>query len=106
MSALRRLVGASLPRTEDPALLKGEGTFLDDIKVEGVLHAAFVRSSHAHAKILRIDPEPARNSPGIVAVLTGKELAAVLTRERMPLGFTPEPDTPTLFYEATPAKTC
>ena len=90
MSALRRLVGASLPRTEDPALLKGEGTFLDDIKVEGVVHAAFIRSSHAHAKIVRIDPEPARNSPGIVAVLTGKELAAVLTRERMPLGFTPE----------------
>ncbi len=45
--------GASVPRREDPRLLRGEGRFVDDIKLPGLLHAAFVRSPHAHARIAR-----------------------------------------------------
>ena len=47
--------GASAKRKEDPALLRGEGQFVDDIHLPGMLHAAFVRSPHAHAKLGRID---------------------------------------------------
>ena len=47
--------GSSVPRLEDPALLRGRGRFVDDIRLPGMLHAAFVRSPHAHALIRGID---------------------------------------------------
>ena len=46
--------GASVPRREDPRLLRGEGRFVDDMKLPGMLHAAFVRSPHAHARVTAI----------------------------------------------------
>ena len=57
--------GASVPRREDPRLLRGEGRFVDDIKLPGMLHAAFVRSPHAHARIRAIRTERAERLPGV-----------------------------------------
>ncbi len=58
--------GASVPRREDPRLLRGEGRFVDDIKLPGMLHAAFVRSPHAHARIIAIRPDAARRDGALV----------------------------------------
>jgi len=69
-------IGASLPRREDLALLTGRAHFIDDIDLPGQLHAYFVRSPHAHARIRAIDGAEAMAVPGVVAVLTGRDLAA------------------------------
>ena len=50
-------IGAPIPRREDARLLTGRGTFVDDLEMPGVAHAAMVRSLHAHARVLRIDAE-------------------------------------------------
>ena len=72
-------VGRSIERVEDAALLSGCGRFIDDLGVPpGTLHAAILRSPHAHADIISIDAEAARRAPGIAAVLTG-ELVKALT---------------------------
>ena len=68
-------IGKSLPRTEDHRLLRGHGRFLDDINVANALHVCFVRSPYAHAKILSIDAEDAKDMPGVVAIVTGEDLA-------------------------------
>jgi len=62
-------------RVEDDALLRGQGRFGDDVKPEGALAAHFVRSPHAFAKIERVDIAAAKSAPGVVAVLTGADLA-------------------------------
>ena len=84
-----RLVGRHVRRIEDPALLRGAGRFVDDIQIPEMLHAAFVRSSHAHALIQAIDTDAARRMPGVVAIMTATDLAKVLTGERLPLAFPP-----------------
>ena len=66
--------GASVPRREDPRLLRGEGRFTDDIKLPGMLHAAFVRSPHAAAHIARVRVEAARRLPGVAHVFTFADL--------------------------------
>jgi carbon-monoxide dehydrogenase large subunit len=78
-----RHIGASHPRKEDERLLTGRGRFVDDIDVPGALHACFVRSPHAHARIVGIDCRAALDMPGVAAVVTGKDLAAWTTRHRM-----------------------
>jgi len=71
-------IGAALERAEDPSLLIGRGRFGDDLGVPpGTLHAAVVRSPHAHARIVGIDANAARALPGVHAVLTGADFAAV-----------------------------
>ena len=71
-------VGRSLPRVEDAALLRGRGRYMDDIGTSpGTLHAAILRSPHAHADIAGIDAARARAMPGVVAVLTGADLRSV-----------------------------
>jgi 2-furoyl-CoA dehydrogenase large subunit len=71
-------VGRSVPRFEDEALLRGEGSFIDDLDpVRGARHAAVVRSPLAHARIVRLDPSPALEAPGVVGVLTGDDVAAM-----------------------------
>ncbi|MDB5519964.1 MAG: xanthine dehydrogenase, partial [Tardiphaga sp.] len=70
-----RIIGAALPRKEDYRLVTGQGRYLDDIAFPGCLHAHFVRSPHAHARILAIDCTAAREAEGVVAVVTGRELA-------------------------------
>lgn len=65
-------IGAAHPRKEDRRLITGKGRYIGDLHLPNMLHAMFVRSSHAHARILRIDAAAAREMPGIVAVLTGE----------------------------------
>jgi aerobic carbon-monoxide dehydrogenase large subunit len=77
------LIGARIPRLEDGALLLGQGRFVDDIARPGVLHAAFVRSPHAHAAIRGVDVHGALALPGTHAVLTLDDLAPVLAKRRM-----------------------
>jgi carbon-monoxide dehydrogenase large subunit len=62
--------GASVPRKEDPRYLRGEGRFVDDLMLPGMLHAAFVRSPHAHARITRVATDAARRVPGVAHVFT------------------------------------
>src|SRR5476649_2093967 len=70
--------GQSVERVEDAALLTGRGRFIDDLGVKpGTLHAAILRSPHAHARITAIQTEPARNAPGVAAVLIGKDITAL-----------------------------
>jgi carbon-monoxide dehydrogenase large subunit len=63
-------------RREDGRFLTGHGRFVEDIPVEGCLHACFVRSPYAHARIAAIDTEAAKAAPGVAAVLTGADLVA------------------------------
>ena len=68
------LLGTSVKRREDPRLLTGQATFVDDIKLPGMLHLAVLRSPYGHARINRIDHEAARNLPGVQAVYTAADL--------------------------------
>src|SRR3954451_5178640 len=68
------LIGASLKRVEDDALLRGAGRYLDDHTEPGLLHLAFVRSPHPHARLVSIDASAALATPGVVAVLTLADL--------------------------------
>ncbi len=61
-------------RVEDRAFVTGHGRYADDIDHRSVAHAAFVRSPHAHARIVSLDVAPAREQPGVLAVLTAKEM--------------------------------
>ena len=70
-------IGARVERAEDEELLTGKGVFVDDIDFSGMLHAHIVRSTHAHAKILRIDSEAARQIPGVADVVTFRDLGEV-----------------------------
>jgi carbon-monoxide dehydrogenase large subunit len=85
----RKWVGKSIRRVEDPKFLLGRGGYVDDMKVSGMLHAAIVRSPHAHARIKSIDAEEARRLPGVVAVVTGGEVTELT--DPMP-DFGPAPD--------------
>jgi carbon-monoxide dehydrogenase large subunit len=69
-----RYLGAPVPRNEDPRLLTGRALFVDDLELPGMLHAAFVRSPHAHARIRGIDVSAALRCEGVVAVYTAQDL--------------------------------
>jgi carbon-monoxide dehydrogenase large subunit len=73
-SIVGRYVGARVRRVEDRRLLTGEGRYVDDLPVAGVLHAVFLRSPHPHAEIRSIDVAAARALPGVHLVLTGADL--------------------------------
>lgn len=73
----RRYVGQPLRRKEDSRLLTGRSQFVDDMDMPGLLHAAFLRSDVAHARIVKIDVGAALQLPGVVAVVTGHDLAGV-----------------------------
>ena len=77
--------GARVARLEDPALLTGRGCFVDDVKLAGMLHACFVRSPHAHAKITGIDAVGVLSMPGVHAVLTAADMPASMAASRMPM---------------------
>jgi len=64
-------------RREDPRLITGAGEFVDDLRVPGCLHAAMLRSPHAHARIVSIDGSAARRAPGVVGVFVAADLGAV-----------------------------
>lgn len=66
--------GRRVRRVEDPKLLRGRGTYVDDLAPEGTLHVAVVRSPHPHARVVRVDVQRAQSSPGVVAVVTAQDL--------------------------------
>jgi len=66
--------GAAVKRREDPRFLRGEARYVDDVKLSGMLHAAFLRSPHAHARIASINADAARAMPGVVRVFTFRDL--------------------------------
>ncbi len=68
------MVGASIKRREDPRLITGQATYVDDIKLHGMLHMAVLRSPYGHARINSINTEAARKHPGVVAVYTSEDL--------------------------------
>jgi carbon-monoxide dehydrogenase large subunit len=70
-----KLVGQRLKRTEDPRLIKGLAHYVDDIRLPDTLHAVFVRSIYAHARIKSVDVSAASKAPGVVAVYTGKDVS-------------------------------
>lgn len=75
----RGLIGSSVERVEDSALLTGRALFIDDLGVRpGTLHAAFVRSPHGHAQIRNLDTRPALSVPGVHAVITGADIARLV----------------------------
>jgi carbon-monoxide dehydrogenase large subunit len=73
-----RYVGAVVRRREDARLLTGRGQYVDDIPDAGVLHAVVVRSTHAHARLRRVDLERARRHPGVVAAFASSDLTDML----------------------------
>ena len=73
-----RIFGSAIRRREDPRLLTGAGTFTDDIQLPGMVHAAMLRSPHAHARIKGIDTTAAKAAPGVLGVFTGTDTAGRL----------------------------
>lgn len=70
------MMGESVLRKEDARFVTGAGQYVDDIRIAGELHARFVRSPYAHARIVGIDTRPALALPGVVAVFTGAQMRA------------------------------
>src|SRR5437868_6896743 len=69
-----QFVGRPMPRREDRRLLTGRGQYVSDLVLPRMLHAAFVRSRVAHARIRSVDLSHAAKIPGVVCVLSGAEL--------------------------------
>src|ERR1700732_3474925 len=69
-------IGRPLPRFEDLRFVRGAGRFTDDVALDGQAYAAFVRSPHAHARVVRIDGQRAAAPAGVLAILTGADYAA------------------------------
>jgi carbon-monoxide dehydrogenase large subunit len=70
----KRYIGERIKRNEDPRLLTGQALFVDDVQLPGMLHAAFLRSDYAHARLLKIDASTARQREGVVAVFTAADM--------------------------------
>lgn len=70
----KKYIGQRITRNEDPRLLTGQALFVDDVDLPGMLHAAFLRSDYAHARISRVDASAARERPGVVAVYTAEDM--------------------------------
>ena len=70
----KKYIGQRMTRTEDPRLLTGQALFVDDVEIPGMLHAAFLRSDYAHARLRSIDVSAARERPGVVAVYTAEDM--------------------------------
>ena len=67
------MIGKPIPRVEDQRFVTGNGQYTDDIRVDGQLHAAFLRSPHAHAVLRSVDISAAQEAPGVIAVLIGQD---------------------------------
>ena len=94
------LVGQRVKRLEDPDLLSGRGQFVDDLHLPNMVHAAFLRSPFAHARITAIDVSEAVSMPGVHAVWTPKELPTNMHGRRLLLQV-PEPGHPSSVYPRT-----
>ena len=73
-----RIFGSGIRRREDPRLITGRASYTDDIKLPGLVHAAILRSPHAHANISSVDTSGAEGQPGVIAVYTGADTDGVL----------------------------
>ncbi len=73
-----RIFGSGIRRREDPRLITGDSTYTDDVALPGTVHAAILRSPHAHARINNIDTSAAASAPGVLAVYTGADTNGVL----------------------------
>src|SRR5690242_9742916 len=74
--SLPKLIGEPVRRREDPRLVSGLGTYVDDIKLPGMLHMSIVRSTHAHARLTKVDTSAAKAAEGVSLVMTGAEAKA------------------------------
>src|SRR5438309_11916666 len=72
-------IGRSVPRPNLARLMQGRAQFVSDLVLPRMAHVAFVRSPHAHARIRAIDSAAAKSAPGVIAIVTGAELAEVCT---------------------------
>jgi|HubBroStandDraft_2_1064218.scaffolds.fasta_scaffold31992_2 carbon-monoxide dehydrogenase large subunit len=72
-------IGKTVPRPNLDRLLQGRGLYVSDLELPRMTHAVFVRSAYAHARIIAIDTSASKKMPGVIAVVTGEELAAVIT---------------------------
>src|ERR1041384_1623370 len=81
---LPKLVGSRGKRREDPRLIQGGATYVDDVKIAGMLYVAFKRSDIAHGRIRSVDVSAAQNMDGVEAVFTGAQIAEMLPP--MPIG--------------------
>ena len=97
MSAEHRYLNVRVRRNEDARLLTGRARFVDDVQLPGMLHAAFVRSEYAHARIRSLDVDAARRVPGVVAIYTAADLGDYL--QPAPL-LVPPPPIPDLVFHA------
>lgn len=73
----KEILGQAVPRVEDQRLIRGDGRFVGDFSLPGMLHLAVLRSPHAHARILSIETAAARSAPGVVAVVTFADIAEI-----------------------------
>lgn len=96
-------LGQRIKRREDPELLTGQGRYIADIVRPGLLHAAFLRSPHPHARIGAIEVDRARQMPGVYAVLTGADLPPNLGAQPQIHVF---PERPTPYYALTRDRVC
>ncbi len=72
------LLGSPIKRREDPRLITGQATYVDDIKLPGMLHMAVLRSPYGHAHIKSINTDAARKYPGVVAVYTAADIKGIV----------------------------
>ena len=78
-SPARGYIGAAVPRTAMRRLLQGRGAYVDDLRAPRMAHVVFLRSPHAHARIVRMDLSAARSQPGVIAAVDGAAIAQVCT---------------------------
>ena len=71
---MAKLIGKRITRNEDPRLLTGQALFVDDVELPGMLHAAFLRSEYAHARLKGVDVSAALERPGVVAAFTAEDM--------------------------------
>lgn len=95
----KRFFGERIKRREDPRLLTGQALFVDDVNLPKMIHAAFLRSPYAHARIIKIDSSKAFDHPGVVAVYTASDLGAYWRNG--PLLVSPPPIENIVFHERT-----
>jgi len=72
-------IGKTVPRPNLERLMQGRGLYVSDVELPRMAHVVFLRSPHAHAEIIAIDASAAKRLPGVIAIVTGKELSAVIT---------------------------
>src|SRR5579859_2077613 len=82
------MLGSPIKRREDPRLITGQATYVDDIKLVGMLHMAVLRSPYGHARINGMNTAAARKQPGVVAVYTAEDMKGVVgpVATAVPLG--------------------